>query len=214
MNNKVSLILIGGGGHCKSVIDVLETIPGYQIKGILDISEKIGESVLDYKIIDEDRNINQYIQEGCQFIVTVGQIKSPEIRINIFNAIKKEGGKLPVIISSFARVSDKAYLGEGTVVHHHAVINADVKIGENCIINTGAIVEHDCQVGNHCHISTNSTVNGHVIIDDEVFVGSGSTIIQELHIGKNSIIGAGATVFKTVGANTVIIGNPGRAIKQ
>lgn len=37
------LILIGGGGHCKSVIDVAESA-GYTILGILDMPEMLGTS--------------------------------------------------------------------------------------------------------------------------------------------------------------------------
>ena len=38
---KPDIILIGGGGHCVSVIDVIENENKFKIKGILDSNTKI-----------------------------------------------------------------------------------------------------------------------------------------------------------------------------
>ena len=37
---KEKLVLIGGGGHCRACIDVIERENKYQIAGIVDIKEK------------------------------------------------------------------------------------------------------------------------------------------------------------------------------
>ena len=129
--NQRNLVLIGGGGHCKSVIDVAESA-GYNILGILDMPEDIGKSVLDYKVIGTDDDIPQFV-EKAEFIITVGFIKSPAIRMRLFDKVREAGGKLATIIASTAHVSRYASLDEGTVVMHQAVVNAGAKIGENCI---------------------------------------------------------------------------------
>ena len=51
------IILIGGGGHCKSVIDVIEQESKYKIAGIIDKKELIGKDVLGYKIIGSDDDL-------------------------------------------------------------------------------------------------------------------------------------------------------------
>ena len=156
--NQKNLILIGGGGHCKSVIDVAESA-GYNILGILDMPEEVGKSVLNYKVIGTDDDIPKYVDKA-EFIITVGFIKNPAIRIRIYNRIKEVGGKLATIFASTAHVSRYATIGEGTVVMHQAVVNAGVQIGVNCIINTFTNIEHDAVVGDQCHISTGTMVNG------------------------------------------------------
>lgn len=50
------LILVGGGGHCKSVIDVAESA-GYEMLGVLDMPEDVGKDVLVYKVIGTDDDI-------------------------------------------------------------------------------------------------------------------------------------------------------------
>jgi hypothetical protein len=123
------LILVGGGGHCKSVIDVAESA-GYTILGILDKPEEVGKKVLDYDVIGVDDDIPQYVDKA-EFIITVGFIKNPSIRMRIYDKVKQAGGKLATIVASTAHVSHYARLGEGTVVMHQAVVNAGAKVGEN-----------------------------------------------------------------------------------
>ena len=146
------LILVGGGGHCKSVIDVAESA-GFQIQGILDIPENVGKKVLDYSIFGTDDQIPDYVNDAV-FIVTVGHIKDAALRIKLHQKIVDAGGTLATVIASTAHISKYSQIGEGSVIMHHAVVNADAIIGRGCIINTFANIEHDAKIGNYCHIST------------------------------------------------------------
>ena len=201
-----NLILIGGGGHCKSVIDVAESA-GYNILGILDIPEEVGKSVLNYKVIGTDEEIPQYA-DRTEFIITIGFIKNPAIRIRIYNRIKEAGGKLATIIASTAHVSRYAALGEGTVVMHQAVVNAGAHIGENCIINTFCNIEHDAVIGNQCHISTGTMVNGDCKVGDRVFIGSQSVLANGISVVEEIIVGACSVVRKSISEKGIYAGNP------
>lgn len=170
------LILVGGGGHCKSFIDVAESA-GYTILGVLDRLEEVGKPVLGYKVIGTDDDMAKYADQ-VEFIVTVGQIKSPDLRIKLHKTLVDVGCRLATIIAPTAHVSKYATIGEGTVVMHQAVVNADAKIGKGCIINTFANIEHDVRIGDYCHISTGAMVNGGAEIADGIFVGSQSVINQ------------------------------------
>lgn len=192
MNDRRNIILIGGGGHCKSVIDVAESA-GYTILGIIDKPELVGTSVLNYKIIGVDGDIPHYVDKA-EFVITVGQIKSSALRRKLAQYVLESGGKFATIIASDAYVSKYASIGEGTVVMHKAVVNAGANVGTNCIINSMANIEHDVKVGDFCHVSTGVMVNGEVKIGNDVFVGSGSIIHQCVNIMANSVIPAGNVV--------------------
>ena len=202
-----SLILIGGGGHCKSVIEVAESA-GYEIKGILDMPDEVGKEVLPgHKVIGTDDEIPQYVEE-CDFIITVGFIKNPALRIKLYNKVKAAGGRLATIIASTAHVSKYAELGEGTVIMHHAFVNAGAKIGDNCIINTFVNIEHDAEVGNQCHISTGTMVNGECKIGESCFIGSQSVCANCIEIASDIIVGAGSVVRKSIRVKGIYAGNP------
>jgi len=172
------ILLIGGGGHAKSVIDVIEQEGRFEIAGIVE--KFIGEShsVLDYEIIGTDDELPCLREHYDYAIVTVGQIESAKLRIKLYTRLKELGFNLPAVISPLAYISKHATLGEGTVVMHHALVNAGAKVGNNCIINSKALVEHDAVVESHCHISTGAILNGDVYVKEKSFVGSGVTTKQ------------------------------------
>lgn len=204
---KRPLILIGGGGHCKSVIEVAESA-GYEIKGILDMPDEVGKEVLPgHKVIGTDDEIPLYVEE-CDFIITVGFIKNPALRIKLYNKVKAAGGRLATIIASTAHVSKYAELGEGTVIMHQAFVNAGAKIGDNCIINTFVNIEHDAVVGNQCHISTGTMVNGECKIGENCFIGSQSVCANCIEIASDIIVGAGSVVRKSIRIKGIYAGNP------
>jgi sugar O-acyltransferase (sialic acid O-acetyltransferase NeuD family) len=188
------IILIGGGGHCKSVIDVIEEEKQFEIHGIVDKPENIGSYVLGYEVIAADDNLQKLANRFKYALVTVGQIKSPALRIKLFNLASKAGFSLPSIISPQAYVSKHSSLGKGVVVMHHAVVNANTSIGDNCIINSKALIEHDCEVAEHCHISTNATINGGSKVGPRSFVGSNVTTKESIIIQEKSFIKAGSIV--------------------
>jgi sugar O-acyltransferase (sialic acid O-acetyltransferase NeuD family) len=188
------IILIGGGGHCKSVIDVIEQEGRFEIAGVLDKSEMLGKNILGYPLIGIDSDLEKLAKKYSFAFVTVGQIKSPKSRIMLFDLAKNAGFSLPKIISPRAYVSKHAVIGEGTVVMHDSLINAGTSIGDNCIINSKALIEHDCKVSNHCHISTNAIINGGVKVEEGCFIGSGVVTNNSITIKKNSFIKAGSIV--------------------
>jgi len=189
---KEKIVLIGGGGHCHSVIDVIEQENKYEIIGIVDKKENIGKKVLNYEVLACDNDLETIFLSCKNALITVGHIESNKIRVDIYNKLKQIGFNLPVIVSPIAYVSKYADAGEGTVIMHHVLVNANVKIGKNCIINTKALIEHDCIVENNCHISTASVINGGVTVKENSFFGSNATSKQAIEI--DGFIKAGSLV--------------------
>ena len=189
-----SLILLGGGGHCKACIDVIELENKFTIAGIIDIPEKVGDTIFGYPIIGSDNDIQNFALKYRNFIVTLGQIKSPENRIRLFSILKSLNLNIPSIISPLAYVSKHSFVGAGTIVFHQAVVNAGASIGENCIINTKSLIEHDAIIENHCHISTAAVINGGVKIGSGTFFGSSAVTKEGIIIPENSFIKANSIV--------------------
>ena len=188
------IILIGGGGHCKSVIDVIEQEARFEIAGIVDKLELIGSEILGYPVIGNDFDLENLAKKYQYALITVGQIKSALSRIKLFDLAIKAGFTLPSIVSPNAYISKHSKIGNGTVVMHNAIVNANVSVGDNCIINSKALVEHDCFISSHCHISTNTIINGGVKIGSKSFIGSNATTKDNITIKENSFIKAGSLV--------------------
>jgi len=194
MKNKEKIILVGGGGQCMASIDVIEQTGIYEIEAIVDVPEKVGQTILYYPILYTDDQLPELSKRYKNFLVTVGQIRSSELRIKLFNILKSLEVTLPVIISPLAYVSRHATIDEGTIVMHHALVNADARVGKNCIINSKALIEHSATVGDFCHISTGAIINGDAIVGERCFVGSNAIARHGITIPANSFIKANSLV--------------------
>ena len=205
------LILVGGGGHCKSVLEAAESA-GYSILGVLDMPEDVGKEILSTKVIGTDDDIPTYVNKA-EFVITVGFIKNPAIRIKLYNKIKEAGGKLATVVASTAYVSKYAEIGEGTVVLHQAFVNAGAKVGKNVILNTATNIEHDAVIGDHCHISTGTMVNGEAQIGEATFIGSQSVVNQCMKVCSGVVVASGSVVHKDIKEPGIYAGNPIKRIQ-
>lgn len=207
-----SLILIGGGGHCKACIDVIECEGSFNIKGILDIDERKGEVVSGYSIIGSDDDIPSFVNQDYFFLITLGQIKSADPRKKLFGKLKALNANLATIISPKANVSKHAKISEASIIMHAVNINADAFVGVNCIINTNSNIEHDVVIGNHCHVSTSAVINGNCNLGNEIFIGSGSILSNGISIVDNVVVGAGSLIHRNITQSGIFAGNPLRQL--
>ncbi len=206
------LVLIGGGGHTKSCIDVIQEEGRFDIVGIVENPDYPapghGSQVLGYQVIGTDDDLPGLVKTYGNFLITIGQIYKPVARIRLFEKIRALGGHFPVIISPHAYVSPTALVGPGTIVMHHAVINTEARVGMNCIINTGALIEHEAVTGDHCHISTYAIVNGQCTVGSCTFIGSRTVLSNNISIPDDTVISAGSVVLRSIELPGTYIGNP------
>ena len=207
------LILIGGGGHCRSCIDVVESGMKYKILGILDLPHLKGATILGYPVIGTDELIPELVAQGYKFLITIGQLKNNTARKSVFQKLESDLSKLVTVISQSAVVSKHSLINPGSIVMHNAVVNAGATIGYNCIINTGSLIEHDSKIGDHSHIATHAVLNGDCVVGNDVFVGSGAIVINGIRICDESIIAAGTIVNRSINESGTYAGNPCHKIK-
>lgn len=208
------IVLIGGGGHCKVIIDILKNNKNYDIIGVTDGS-RIGESILDVPVIGDDSILTDLYKKGVKnAFVCIGALNNISIRDKIYYKLISIGFKIPSLIHEKAVVSPYAKIGEGTCIMAGAVVNPGAVIGENCIINTSSVIEHDCVIGRNTHISPNCSIAGGVKIGYNCHIGIGSSVIQGISIGNNVIVGAGAVIMHSIDDNVTAVGVPGKIIKR
>ncbi len=192
-----NIILVGFGGHAKSVADTIERSNRFHIVGYTD--RKPLENYQDYKWLGTDEVLKQYHGSGVNYaFICVGYLGHSDVRNKLYTMVKEIGFHLPVIVDPSAVVAGSAKIEEGTFIGKRAVINAGVSIGKMCIINSGAVIEHDCEIGAYAHISVASILCGGVSVGESTFVGANATVIQMRRIGKGCIIGAGSVIRSNV----------------
>ena len=213
MNKRI--LLIGGGGHCKSVLDSLLELNEFAEIGIIDKRENVGKSVMGVTVVGCDDDLPNLFRYGYRYaFVTVGSIGNPTLRIKLFTLLNEIGYGIPAIIDGSAKVSKHAIIEQGVFIGKHTIVNAGAIIQKGSIINSGAVVEHDCQIGTFSHIAPGAVLGGEVVVGENSHVGSNATIKQQIHVGSNSIIGMGSVVLQNIDSNTMAYGNPCREVKK
>lgn len=189
------MVLIGGGGHCKSVLDTLFRLNRFSEIVITDPCLPVGTEVLGCRVAGDDGMLPELFAAGFRnAFVTVGSIKSTDRRRDAYTRAVGIGFVFPAVMDPSAVVADSATVADGVYIGKNAVVNADAVIGTMAIINTGAVIEHDCRVGEFTHVAVGVVVCGGAEIGKDAFVGANATIIQGVRIGMKSIIGAGSVV--------------------
>ena len=193
------IVLIGGGGHCKSVLDSLLRNKEYDEIVITDNDIPVGTMIMGCRVAGNDDVLPELLRSGfTDAFITVGSIKSSRLRRILFEKALALGFNMVSIADSSAVVSDHATIGKGVFIGKNAVVNAHAEIGDAAIINTASVIEHECKVGSFVHISVGTKLCGNVTVGDDTFVGAGSVVIQGTVIGSNVVIGAGSTVLANV----------------
>lgn len=209
------IILVGGGGHCRVIIDIINENNEYDEILISDIKENKGKELLGIRIEHTDDELSNLYNKGIKnAFVSLGNVNLTTKREELYNKLKSIGFILPVIASKSANISKHTEINEGTLIGKNVVINPGVKIGKNCIINTGAIIEHDCVIEENVHIAPGAILSGGVTVGTNSFIGAGAIIIQKTNITANTLIGAGAVVIKDVTSSGVYVGTPAKKTKD
>jgi UDP-perosamine 4-acetyltransferase len=209
--NKHEVILLGGGGHARVLIDLLQMSASYSAIGILDPALDRGTTRLGIPVLGDDGQLPLLYERGIRYAcVAVGSTRDNQKRKELFDHLKQLGYRLPVLVHQKAIVSANVLVDEGVQIMAGAMVQSGAVIGENSIINTGAIVEHDCRIESHVHVCSGAVLSGGCRVGAGAFIGAGATIIQEVDIGADAVIAAGALVISSVAACQKVMGVPAR----
>jgi len=205
------IVIIGYGGHAKSVVDSIKSTQSYEIVGYTDVEDKNR----DLPYLGTDERLKLIFYSGVKNVVFgLGYMGKSTLRDKLFFLAKNIGFVIPTIIDPSAVIADDVRIGEGTFIGKYVVVNAGSCIGKMCIINTGSIVEHENQVGDFTHIAVGTVLCGNVKIGDHCLIGANSTVLQGLSIGNHTIIGGGSIVLKDVENNVVRFGKIGGGVRS
>jgi len=210
-----AIVLVGGGGHCEVVIDIIREENLFDEILISDLPENLGKYILDVRIDYTDDQLEELFNAGVKHaFITVGKVSLDDRRKQLYEKLKNIGFKIPTIISSSAHVSKYAIIEEGTLVGKGATVNAGATIGRNCIINTGVIIEHDSIISDDVHAATGAVLCGSVTVGENSFIGSGAVLIQGVTVEKNTLIGAGTVVINNLEEKGIYVGNPAKLVRR
>jgi sugar O-acyltransferase (sialic acid O-acetyltransferase NeuD family) len=199
------ILVYGGGGHGKMVIDLLRLLPAYRIEGVVDDGMEAGSRVLGVPVLGGSGCLEELRRKGIRLAVNaVGGIGNIQSRVAVFERLAQAGMAFPVIVHPTAFIEASAVLEAGVQVFHHAYVGSEARVGFGTIVNTGVVVAHDCRIGACANLSPGALLAGGVQVGDYALVGMGVTVNLEVAIGARARLGNSATVKRDVPAGTVV----------
>lgn len=211
----MKVLLLGGGGHAKCVIDALKAGKKFTPAAVFDLPARAGGEVLGVKISGSDADLPAWRKRGFKLaFVALGSTGDPARRAILWKKAAAADFDFPNIVHPSAIVSKFADLGRGIYVGPGAIVNAGAVIGDGCIINSGAIVEHDCRLGEFVHAGPGAVLCAGVEIGSRSHIGAKAAVVQYLEIGSDTIVGAGSAVVSDLPSHAVCVGVPAKKIKS
>lgn len=200
-----ALIIYGGGGHGKSLIDLVRMLGSYRIVGVIDDALPLGTNIMGVPVLGGADKLDELYKNGVRLAVNaVGGIGNVNIRLKIFDRLAAAGFACPTIVHPSAVVEPSATLAAGIQVMPHAYIGSEAVIGYGAIINTGAIVSHECRVGDFVNLAPGSILAGQVQVGTAALVGMGVTVNLQVKIGRQARIGNSAIIKQDVPDNGIV----------
>lgn len=206
---KSNYVIIGAGGHGKSVADVISSSGG--IVKFFEDSKKAGQSIFGVPIISSIEEI----PELHSHFLAMG-INDNYIREKVMErySVKYPDLKFEPIIHETAYVSPFSSIGIGSIVMAHATVGPQTWVGKGCIINTKASVDHDSQMRAFSSLGPGVVTGGNVKIGHRSAVCIGATIKHGISIGSDCIIGAMSYLNKDLGDQQTAYGIPAKVVKK
>jgi acetyltransferase EpsM len=199
------IVIYGGGGHAKAVLEMAQAIGVFRIAGIVDDNIAVGTQVLGVPVLGGREVLGGLVDQGVRMAANgVGGIIDIGIRVRLFELLEELGFGLPILIHPRATVERSAEVGDGTQVFANAYVGSSAVLRPKCMVNTGAIVSHDCVICSYSHIAPGALLAGHVHVGERSLVGMGVTTAIGITVGSGVRVGNGAILYADVPDRTII----------
>lgn len=199
------IVIIGGGGHAKMCLGVIQQMGGYDVIGIVDSSLEKGSQVHGLPVLGNEDDLEYLFKTGVTHaIIGFANIHKPTVRQALYKKLLMIGFSLPNMIHKTAIVEPSAIIGQGNLIMAGVIVGIDVVINNNCILNSGCIISHDCCISDNVHIAPGAILAGCVNVGENTTIGMGVTVYMKVSIGENCTIYNGKDIFTNISSGTVV----------
>jgi sugar O-acyltransferase (sialic acid O-acetyltransferase NeuD family) len=179
------LLVIGAGGHGRSVAEAALASGAYHLTGFLDDAYPSLSTVLGFPVQGTSADL-AVLGDGIDAgIVAIG---NAALRERLFVQLGLSGLARVTVIHPSAVVSPSTVIGAGCTIMAGAIIGTEARLGDGVIVNCGAVVDHHCQVEDFCHLGVKAAMAGGAVLRRGAWLQAGATL------GYGAVVDVGAVV--------------------
>ncbi len=185
------ILIVGAGGHGRSVAEVVLLAGSFQIAGFLDDDYGVKTRVWEYPVFGPVDELGQYTGVADAVVVAVGNNR---VRERVFCMVKETGLDMPVVVHPAAFVSPRAVVGEGSCVMAGAVVGTEAALGCGCVVNVNASVDHHCRLDDFAHLGVGVQLSGGVHVGRSAWMQAGSSAGYGVTVADEAVVLPGVWV--------------------
>jgi sugar O-acyltransferase (sialic acid O-acetyltransferase NeuD family) len=203
------IVVIGGGGLGRQLLDIAEDIPDIEVVGLLDDGEpdRALLSAYDVPLLGGTESFGR-LHRDVRYVVGVAD---PRTKRSIENKLPPDRASTPLIHPSVV-LARRVEVGPGSVLCACVLVSNHTTIRRNVLINSLSGIGHDVRLADFCTVSVSVVLSGGVEVEPDVFLGSGAVVNPMVRLGRGCVVGAGTVVGRDVPAGVTVLGVPPRRL--
>ena len=199
------VIVIGAGGHGRSVAEAVLLLGRDELVGFVDDGADTNAKVWTYPILGRTDSLNTLRAKADAVVIGIG---NNTVREKLHAKVRGAGVELLHVIHPAAFVSPTATLGPGCAVMAGAVVGTEAHLGEGVIVNCGATVDHHCRIDAFGHLGVNACMAGCSVLGHRAWMQAGSALGYGVQVQASAVLAPGEA--HSTGPQT-LRASPGRA---
>jgi sugar O-acyltransferase (sialic acid O-acetyltransferase NeuD family) len=185
------LLVVGAGGHGRSVAEAVEASGDFFVAGFLDDAFSELDRVWDIPVLGKVADLAHWRGAADFAIVAIG---NNALRQRVTCEMRAAGFSLATVIHPRAIVSPTAVIGEGSAIMAGAIVGTEARVNEGAIVNCAAVVDHHCRVGDFGHLGVNAAMAGGSVLGALAWMQAGSTLGYGVEIEDGRVLMPGEAV--------------------
>lgn len=190
---KNRLLVLGAGGHGRSVVEAAELSGEFVVVGFLDDSVSPGQSVLGVPVLGPAASMADHRGVAEQAIVAIG---NNALREKLVQQLISEGFGLATVVHPSAIISPSAILDAGCVVMAGVIVGTEARIGVGSIVNCGAVVDHHAHAEDFSHLGVNTSMAGSTVVGRGAWIQVGSALGYGVSVAPGVVLPPGTSLHK------------------
>ena len=194
------LLIVGAGGHGRSVAEAVLAAGNYKVVGFVDDAAPALEQVWALPVFGATADLDRYREHADAAIVAIGNNR---LREALQHTLYAAGFELATVVHSHAMVSPRAVIGPGCAIMAAAIVNTEVHLAAGVIVNCGAVVDHHCRVEDFGHLGVNAAMAGGSVLGRGAWMQAGSVLGYGAMVEAGRVLEPGEAVNKTINRNGI-----------
>ena len=187
--SKIRLLIVGAGGHGRSVVEAAELSGRFEVVGLLDDSLPAGDRVMGVTVLGPVVSMADYLAGADKAILAMG---SNTVREKLMQQLAAAGFKWATVVHPRAIVSPSAVLGAGSAVMAGAIVGTEARLGVSSIVNCGAVVDHHATVEDFGHLGVNASIAGGSVLGRGAWMQAGAALGHGVRLATGEVLLPGA----------------------